>query len=63
MLVGHYLNSRLCKVIRLHHKLSDADVLAIKKNLSQPNGYGYMAIDAPKLWEQYCQQQGENVLI
>lgn len=50
-------------MIRSHKKLSDADVLSIKKNLSQPNGRGDLGVDAPKLWEQYCQQQGENVLI
>lgn len=57
MLDSHYLNSGL------RQKSSDADVLSIKKNPTQLNGYGNMIIDAPKLWEQYCQQQGENVLI
>lgn len=63
MLEGNRLYGELRKAVQLRRKLYDADIAAIKKNLSQPNGYGHMAIDAPKLWEQYCQQQGENVLI
>lgn len=63
MLEGNRLYGELRKAVQLRRKLYDADIAAIKKNLSQPNGYGHMAIDAPKLWEQYCQQQGENVLV
>ena len=63
MLDGNRLANELRKAVQLCRKLYDVDVAAIKKNLSQPNGYGYLTIDAPKLWEQYCQQQGENVLI
>lgn len=63
MLEGFRLNGELRKAVQSCHKLNDNDVVAIKKNLAQPNGYGNLCVDAPKLWEQYCQQQGENVLI
>lgn len=60
---GYRLGQDLRDAVKSHKKLSDADVLSIKKNLSQPNGRGNLCVDAPKLWGQYCQQQGENVLI
>lgn len=60
---GYRLGEDLRDAVKSHKKLSDADVLSIKKNLSQPNGRGDLSVDSPKLWEQYCQQQGENVLI
>lgn len=63
MLEGFRLDGELRKAVQSCHKLNDNDVVDIKKNLAQPNGYGNLCVDAPKLWEQYCQQQGENVLI
>lgn len=38
MLDSHYLNGGLCQ------KSSDVDVLSIKKNLAQPNGYVIFAL-------------------
>lgn len=55
-IAGFALENRLRNAIELARTLDDADVQAICNNLDQPNGYGNMTIDAPKLWEQYRQQ-------
>lgn len=55
-LAGFELTNRLRKAVELARPLDDKDVEAIRGNLAQPNGYGNMTIDAPKLWERYCEQ-------
>lgn len=55
-LAGFDLTNRLRKAVELARPLDDKDVEAIRGNLAQPNGYGNMTIDAPKLWERYCEQ-------
>ena len=60
MIAGMDLESRLRKAVQNRQKLEDADVQATRTNLSQPNGHGYMSVDAPKLFEQYLAQQGQG---
>lgn len=60
MMAGMDLESRLRKAVQNRQKLEDADVQATRTNLSQPNGHGYMSVDAPKLFEQYLAQQGQG---
>ena len=60
MIAGMDLESRLRKAVHNRQKLEDADVQATRTNLSQPNGHGYMSVDAPKLFEQYLAQQGQG---
>lgn len=55
-IAGLDLYKRLRDAVDLAQTLDESDVQAIRDNLVQPNGYGNMTIDAPKLWERYRQQ-------
>lgn len=55
-IAGFALENRLRNAVELARTLDDSDVQAICDNLDKPNGYGNMTIDAPQLWERYCQQ-------
>lgn len=55
-MAGFELYKRLRSAVDLAQTLDDSDVQAIRDNLVQPNGYGNLSVDAPKLFERYCQQ-------
>ncbi len=55
-MAGFELYKRLRNAVELAQTLDDSDIQAIRNNLAQPNGRGDMSVDAPKLFEQYCQQ-------
>lgn len=46
--------------IKMHRQLFYGDLETVRKNLSQPDGHGYMSENAPKLFEQYLAQQGQG---
>ena len=55
-MAGFELYKRLRSAVDLAQTLDDSDVQAIRDNIVQPNGYGNLSVDAPKLFERYCQQ-------
>ena len=55
-MAGFELYKRLRNAVELAQTLDDSDIQDIRNNLAQPNGRGDMSVDAPKLFEQYCQQ-------
>ena len=46
--------------IKMHRQLFYGDLETVRKNLSQPDGHGYMSENAPELFEQYLAQQGQG---
>lgn len=55
-MAGFELYKRLRNAVELAQTLDDSDIQDIRNNLAQPNGRGDMSVDAPNLFEQYCQQ-------
>lgn len=55
-MAGFDLYKRLRRAVDLAQTLDESDVQAIRDNLVQPNGYGNLSVDAPKLFDRYCQQ-------
>lgn len=52
--------NQLNRAVKFHQQLFYGDLETIRKNLSKPDGHGYMSVDAPKLFEQYLAQQGQG---
>lgn len=52
--------SQLNRAVKFRQQLFYSDLETIRKNLSKPDGHGYMSVDAPKLFEQYLAQQGQG---
>ena len=52
--------NQLNRAVKFHQQLFYSDLETIRKNLSKPDGHGYMSEDAPKLFEQYLAQQGQG---
>nr|WP_302426777.1 DnaD domain protein [Limosilactobacillus mucosae] len=52
--------NQLNRAVKFHQQLFYGDLETIRKNLSKPDGHGYMSVDAPKLFEEYLAQQGQG---
>lgn len=52
----------LHRAVVLHRKLYNVDLERICHSLDQPDGHGYLSAKAPKLFEQYCEQNNLDVV-
>ncbi|MGJ3767968.1 helix-turn-helix domain-containing protein [Limosilactobacillus mucosae] len=52
----------LHRAVLLHRKLYNVDLERICHSLDQPDGHGYLSAKAPKLFEQYCEQNNLDVV-